>query len=197
MQVYQLLVFSPLERLPKELLHEILVDLSKEDLLGLRRVSKTLARETAPFLFQIIPAWLGSKSLERLTALSEHPQISQYIGKIVVSPLRFVEIVRRAACFKMAHASQLNACQGATIASCQGRLETIYNSNVRDGVAHYFEAWQSGLECPMTPLCPCVWQKIKFYGDCCITEISGIWMPGHENSFRSLHPIPSPGSYRR
>lgn len=91
MHVYQLLSFSPLEKFPRELLYDIVSTLPRQDLLRVRLVSKPLATAAAPSLFQMIPVWLGVKSLERLKAISEHPQLSQYVKEIVFSPLRFID----------------------------------------------------------------------------------------------------------
>ena len=91
MHVYQLLSFSPLEKFPRELLYEILSTLPRQDLFHIRLVSKTLATAAASSLFQTIPVWLGLKSLEQFKAVSEHPQLSQYVKEIVFSPLRFID----------------------------------------------------------------------------------------------------------
>lgn len=91
MQVYQLLSFSPLERLPRELLHDIVGRLPRQDLFCTRLVSKSFATAAASALFQTIPVWLGLKSLKKFEAISEHPQLSQYVKEIVFSPLRFID----------------------------------------------------------------------------------------------------------
>lgn len=91
MHVYQLPSFSPLEKLPCELLYDILITLPRQDLFPVRLVSKTLATAAASSLFQTIPVWLGIKSLERFKAISEHPQLSRYVKEIVFSPLRFID----------------------------------------------------------------------------------------------------------
>lgn len=91
MQVYQLLSFSPVEKFPRELLYDIVSILPKQDLFRVRLVSKTFAAAATSSLFQTIPLWLGLKSLERFKAISEHPQISQYVKEIVFSPLRFID----------------------------------------------------------------------------------------------------------
>lgn len=62
-----------------------------KDLEPLRLVNKAFAAAAAPFLFKIIPLWIGVRSLERLTAISEHPQLSRYPKEIFFSPLRFVK----------------------------------------------------------------------------------------------------------
>lgn len=91
MQVYQLLSFSPLEKFPRELLHDIVNTLPRQDLFRVRLVSRTLATAAASSLFQTIPVWLGLKSLQRFKAISEHSQLSQYVKEVVFSPLRFVD----------------------------------------------------------------------------------------------------------
>lgn len=91
MHVYQLLSFSPLEKFPRELLYDIVSTLPRQDLFRLRLVSKTLAAAAASSLFQTVPVWLGLKSLEQFKAISEHPQLSQYVKEIVFSPLRFID----------------------------------------------------------------------------------------------------------
>ncbi|CAF9908126.1 hypothetical protein IMSHALPRED_006586 [Imshaugia aleurites] len=91
MHVYQLLTFSPLEKFPRELLHDIVSALPRQDLLRVRLVSRILATAAASCLYQTIPIWLGLKSLERFKAISEHPQLSQYVREIVFSPLRFID----------------------------------------------------------------------------------------------------------
>ena len=91
MQVYQLLSFSPLEKLPHELLCHIVDTLSRQDLLRVRLVSRTFATVAASPLFQTIPVWLGLKSLEQFKAISEHPHLSQHVKEIVFSPLRFID----------------------------------------------------------------------------------------------------------
>ena len=91
MQVYQLLSFSPVEKIPRELLYDIISILPKQDLFRIRLVSKTFATAATSSLFQTIPLWLGLKSLEQFKAISEHPQISQCVKEIVFSPLRFID----------------------------------------------------------------------------------------------------------
>ncbi len=91
MHVYQLLSFSPLEKFPRELLHNILSTLPRPDLFHVRLVCKTLATTAAFSLFQAIPVWLGLKSLKQFKAISEHPQLSQHVKEIVFSPLRFID----------------------------------------------------------------------------------------------------------
>ena len=91
MRVYQLLSFSPLEKFPRELLDDIMKTLPRQDLFRVRLVSKTLATAAASSLFQTIPVWLGHESLERFKAVSQHPQLSQYVREIVFSPLRFID----------------------------------------------------------------------------------------------------------
>lgn len=91
MHVYQLLSFSPLEKFPRELLHDIVSTLPRQDLFRVRLVSKLLATAAASSLYQTIPVWLGLKSLERFKAISEHPQLSRCVKEIVFSPLRFID----------------------------------------------------------------------------------------------------------
>ena len=91
MHIYQLLSFSPLEKFPRELLHDIVSTLPRQDLLRLRLVSRTLASTAASPLFQTICVWLGDKSLDHFNSISQHRQISQYVREIVFSPLRFID----------------------------------------------------------------------------------------------------------
>ena len=83
--------------------------LSRQDLRNLRLVNKHFYHFATPVLFQAVPFWLGLSSLEHLTLISEHPQMygvlpfyapysdylprhsSQYVTKLVFSPLRFVK----------------------------------------------------------------------------------------------------------
>lgn len=83
--------------------------LSRQDLRNLRLVNKHFYHFVNPVLFQTVPFWLGLSSLEHLTLISEHPQMygdlpfytpysdylprnsSQYVTKLVFSPLRFVK----------------------------------------------------------------------------------------------------------
>lgn len=83
--------------------------LSRQDLRNLRLVNKHFYHFATPVLFQTVPFWLGLNSLEHLTLISEHPQMygvlpfyipysdylprssSQYVTKLVFSPLRFVK----------------------------------------------------------------------------------------------------------
>lgn len=80
-----------MNRLPLEVLRFIVEEVPYGSLENLRLVNKTLAAAGAPRLFEAIPVWIGIKSLERLTALSEHPQLSQYPKEIIFSPLRFID----------------------------------------------------------------------------------------------------------
>ncbi|KAF6239779.1 hypothetical protein HO173_002325 [Letharia columbiana] len=80
-----------MDRLPQELLRFIVEDVAYESLEPLRLVNKALAAAAAPFLFEVIPLWIGVRSLERLTATSEHPQLSQYPKQIILSPMRFID----------------------------------------------------------------------------------------------------------
>lgn len=65
--------------------------LSRRDLRNLRLVNKHFSHFATPPLFQAVPFWLGLSSLEHLTLISEHPQISKHVTKLVFSPLRFVK----------------------------------------------------------------------------------------------------------
>lgn len=65
--------------------------LSRQDLRNLRLVNKVFCQFATPPLFQTVPFWLGLTSLEHLTLISEHAEISQYVKRLVFSPLRFVK----------------------------------------------------------------------------------------------------------
>ena len=91
MHVYQLLSYSSLEKLPRELLYHIISTVPRQDLFCVRLVSKIFAAAAASSLFQTIPVWLGLKSLEQFKAISEHPRLSQHVKEIVFSPLRFID----------------------------------------------------------------------------------------------------------
>lgn len=80
-----------MDRFPQELLRLIVEDVDYESLEPLRLVNKAFAAAAAPLLFEVIPLWIGVRSLERLTAISEHPQLSHYPKQIIFSPMRFVE----------------------------------------------------------------------------------------------------------
>ena len=80
-----------MDRLPQELSHQIAGYVEYDRLENLRLVSKAFAAAAAPFLFQDIKVWIGLRSLQRLTAISEHPQLSQYPRRIFFSPLRFID----------------------------------------------------------------------------------------------------------
>ena len=80
-----------MDRFPQELLRFIVEDVPYESLEPLRLVNKAFAAAAAPFLFEVIPLWISVRSLERLTAISEHPQLSQYPKQIIFSPLRFID----------------------------------------------------------------------------------------------------------
>lgn len=80
-----------MDRFPQELIREIVEYVDYESLEPLRLVNKAFAAAAAPFLFEVIPLWIGVRSLERLTAISEHPQLSQYPKQIIFSPMRFIE----------------------------------------------------------------------------------------------------------
>ena len=80
-----------MNRFPQELLRLIIEDVDPESLEPLRLVNKAFAAAVAPFLFEVIPLWIGVRSLERLTSISEHPQLSQYPKEIIFSPVRFID----------------------------------------------------------------------------------------------------------
>lgn len=79
-----------MDRLPQEILRLIAEEVAYESLEPLRLVNKAFAAAAAPFLFRSIPLWIGVRSLERLTAISEHPQLSQYPKEIFFSPFAFL-----------------------------------------------------------------------------------------------------------
>lgn len=58
---------------------------------ALRLVNKQLAAAAAPYLFDTVPVWFSVRSLQRLTWLSEHPQLCHYVRAIAISPLRFID----------------------------------------------------------------------------------------------------------
>ncbi|CAF9935069.1 MAG: hypothetical protein ALECFALPRED_006233 [Alectoria fallacina] len=80
-----------MNQLSLELIRFIVEEVPGEDLENLRLVNKIFADLAAPRLFEAIPVWIGIRSLERLTALSEHPQLSRYPKEIIFSPLRFID----------------------------------------------------------------------------------------------------------
>ena len=80
-----------MDRLPQELLNLIAEVVNYEDLEPLRLVNKAFAAAAAPLLFKVIPLWISIRSLERLTAISEHPQLCCYPREIFFSPLRFID----------------------------------------------------------------------------------------------------------
>ena len=80
-----------MDRLPQELLRLIVQDVPYESLEPLRLVNKAFAAAAAPPLFKSIPIWLGVRSLERLTAISEHPQLCKYPKEIFFSPFSFID----------------------------------------------------------------------------------------------------------
>lgn len=86
-----------METLPRELVRAIIRDQSREDLHNVRLVNRIFAAEASPFLFHTVPVWISLKSLDHFTCLSEHPILSQYVEKVVFSPLRFVEYKDEAA----------------------------------------------------------------------------------------------------
>ena len=82
---------SAMERLPQELLRFIVQDVPYESLEHLRLVNQAFAAAAAPPLFRSIPVWISVRSLERLTALSEHPQLFKYPRQILFSPISFID----------------------------------------------------------------------------------------------------------
>ncbi len=80
-----------MEKLPQELLREVLQYLQRTDLPSVRLVNRKLATGAEPFLFHTIPLWIESESLEALTGIAEHPQLSQYVKQIIFSPSRYIE----------------------------------------------------------------------------------------------------------
>ena len=80
-----------MDKLPREVLREVLQYLPRSDLPSVRLLNRTLAAEAEPYLFHTIPLWIELKSLEALTGISEHPRLSQYVKEVVFSPLRFLE----------------------------------------------------------------------------------------------------------
>lgn len=79
-----------MDSIPIEVLCFIVREVPGDSLENLRLVNRTLASEAAPRLFEVIPVWIGLRSLEKLAALSEHPQLSQYPKEVVFSPIRFI-----------------------------------------------------------------------------------------------------------
>ena len=57
----------------------------------LRLVNWKLSGAATPRLFKNIGLWIGTKSLERLTKISEHFCLNHLVEKITFSPMRFVE----------------------------------------------------------------------------------------------------------
>lgn len=80
-----------MDRIPQEIVRLIVEKVAYESLEPLRLVNKAFAAAAAPFLFEVIPLWISVRSLERLTAISEHSQLCQYPKRIVFSPIRFIE----------------------------------------------------------------------------------------------------------
>ena len=80
-----------MEKLPLELLQQVLQYLPRSDLPSVRLSTRTLVAAAEPFLFHTIPLWIERQSLEALIGISEHPRLSQCVKEIVFSPLRFIE----------------------------------------------------------------------------------------------------------
>ena len=62
---------------------------TRRDLGNLRLASKRLNGIATPFLFRTIPLWISLKSLQNLTAVSEHESISKCVTGIYISLLSF------------------------------------------------------------------------------------------------------------
>ncbi|KAG8530222.1 uncharacterized protein KY384_004722 [Bacidia gigantensis] len=89
-----------MDKLPPEVLQMIIANVSYRPephdddfafqyfLGSLRLVNRAFADATIPSLFSTIPLWIGSKSLQNLTAISEHPVISKYVKVIHFSNLQ-------------------------------------------------------------------------------------------------------------
>ena len=80
-----------MEKLPLELLQQVLQYLPRSDLPSVRLSTRTLVAAAEPFLYHTIPLWIERQSLEALIGISEHPRLSQCVKEIVFSPLRFIE----------------------------------------------------------------------------------------------------------
>ena len=80
-----------MEKLPLELLQQVLQYLPRSDLPSVRLSTRILGAAAEPFLFHTIPLWIERQSLEALIGISEHPRLSQCVKEIVFSPLRFIE----------------------------------------------------------------------------------------------------------
>ena len=80
-----------MDQLPQELLRLIAQNVTHDDLEPLRLVNQPFAAAAAPFLFEDIPLWIGFRSLQRLTAIAKHSQLSRYPKRIFFSPLRFID----------------------------------------------------------------------------------------------------------
>ena len=79
-----------MDKLPNELLAFVLTGQTKRDLKALRLVNRTLAAAVTPELFNSVSAWISVRSLQNLTNLSEHPELSPLVRKLTISPLRIV-----------------------------------------------------------------------------------------------------------
>ena len=78
-----------MQPIPPEILQNILQEVLREDLFRVRLVSRYFASASAPFLFHTVPLWIGLRSLENLTLISESSDLSACVKKIVFSTLRF------------------------------------------------------------------------------------------------------------
>ena len=79
-----------MDGLPPELLRCIVNHVDHTDLGPLRLVNRDFAAAGAPRLFEVVPLWISVRSLERLTHISEHPQLSLYPKQIIFSPTRVI-----------------------------------------------------------------------------------------------------------
>ena len=80
-----------LSSIPPELVKQIVDDLPRVDLPAARFINKQFKAIAAPLLFNTIPLWISQRSLESLTDLSNHPELSFYVEHIVFSTLQLVE----------------------------------------------------------------------------------------------------------
>ena len=83
-----------MDRLPQELLCLVVQNIehgNADALRSSRLVNKALSAAATPLLFEVVTVWIGVRSLERLTAISEHPQLSRYPRNIIFSPVRFID----------------------------------------------------------------------------------------------------------
>lgn len=83
-----------MDKLPPELLQLVISDkgLSNADRERLRLVNKKLSAAVAPIHFHTISVWISLTSLQRLTNIAEHENLSSYVKEIIFSPLRVKRI---------------------------------------------------------------------------------------------------------